>query len=128
MLNTLRKDPAPRQQQFQVNLSFSLRPQHIVPPFDDVIIPKDAQKCIGGWNWQSLLAKWAAYVSEANAMDYVAGYAVINDYRANVFGSWKKMEGNGTKSADSFAPLGPYLILADNLANPQQLDLWLSVK
>lgn len=97
-------------------------------PFDDVIIPKGAQKLDWEVELAVIIGKRAAYVSEAEAMDYVAGYAVINDYSERFWqlekdgGQWDK-----GKSADSFAPLGPYLILSENLANPQQLDLWLSV-
>jgi 2-keto-4-pentenoate hydratase/2-oxohepta-3-ene-1,7-dioic acid hydratase in catechol pathway len=74
-----------------------------------------------------LIGKNASYVDEASAMNYVAGYAVINDYSER---SWQ-LEGSGQwtkgKSADTFAPLGPYLVPAAAIDDPHNLQLWLKI-
>ena len=97
-------------------------------PNDDVVIPKGAEKLDWEVELAVIIGRKASYVSEAEAMDYVAGYSIMNDYSERFWqlekdgGQWDK-----GKSADSFAPLGPYLILASNVAAPQQMDLWLKV-
>ncbi len=96
-------------------------------PNDDVVIPKNATKT----DWEVELAfvvgKRASYIDEANALSYIAGYCLHNDYSERAFqlergGQWVK-----GKSADTFAPLGPFLATPDELPDPQNLQLWLSV-
>lgn len=97
-------------------------------PFDAVVIPKDANKLDWEVELAVIIGKRASYVSEEEAMSYVAGYSIMNDYSERFWqlekdgGQWDK-----GKSADSFAPLGPYLVLASGVADPQALDLWLKV-
>jgi 2,4-diketo-3-deoxy-L-fuconate hydrolase len=74
-----------------------------------------------------IVGKRASYVSPDDAMDYVAGYCLHNDYSEREFqldrgGQWTK-----GKSCDSFAPLGPFLATADEIKHPQNLRLWLKV-
>ena len=74
-----------------------------------------------------VIGKKASYVSEAQAMDHVAGYVLHNDvsereYQLERGGQWVK-----GKSCDTFAPIGPYLVTADEIADPHALDLWLKV-
>jgi 2,4-diketo-3-deoxy-L-fuconate hydrolase len=99
----------------------------LVGPNDPLVIPKNATKV----DWEVELAvvmeKKATYVSRENAMDYVAGFALHNDYSERSFqlergGQWVK-----GKSADSFAPLGPFLATKDEIADFNQLGMWLKV-
>lgn len=96
-------------------------------PNDDVIIPKNAAKL----DWEVELAlvidKRAAHVERKDAAGYIAGFVLHNDYSERAFqlergGQWVK-----GKSADTFAPLGPWLATSDEIANPQRLAMWLTV-
>ena len=96
-------------------------------PFDDVIIPKNSVKTDWEVELAIVIGKKASYVEESEALDYIAGYALHNDYSEREFqiergGQWVK-----GKSADTFAPLGPFLATKDELGNPQDLPLWLTV-
>ncbi|MBA0885179.1 fumarylacetoacetate hydrolase family protein [Flavobacterium undicola] len=96
-------------------------------PNDNVIIPKGSEKT----DWEVELAfvvgKKASYVEEAEALDYVAGYALLNDYSERAFqiemgGQWAKGKG-----CDTFAPLGPVLATQDEIADVNNLPMWLTV-
>ncbi|CAG4993254.1 Ureidoglycolate lyase [Dyadobacter sp. CECT 9275] len=96
-------------------------------PFDQVIIPRNSEKTDWEVELAVIIGKKASYVDEANALDYVAGYAVHNDYSERAFqlergGQWVK-----GKSNDTFAPLGPYFVPASEIKNANNLDLWLSL-
>ena len=96
-------------------------------PNDKVIIPKDSVKTDWEVELAVIIGKKASYVEEAEAMDYVAGYALLNDYSERAFqmergGQWVK-----GKSADTFAPLGPFMATTDEIEDPHQLNLWLKV-
>jgi 2,4-didehydro-3-deoxy-L-rhamnonate hydrolase len=99
----------------------------IVGPYDDVIIPKNSNKT----DWEVELAvvvgKRASYVQETEALEYVAGYCLHNDLSEREFqlergGQWVK-----GKSCDTFAPMGPFLATKDEVANVDNLRLWLTV-
>ncbi|GAC1385251.1 MAG: fumarylacetoacetate hydrolase family protein [Ginsengibacter sp.] len=99
----------------------------ICGPYDDVIIPKNSKKT----DWEAELAvvigKKATYISQEQAMDFVAGYCLHNDYSEREFqleheGQWVK-----GKSCDTFAPLGPYLVTPNELPDVHNLRLWLTV-
>ena len=99
----------------------------LVGPNDELKIPRKAQKV----DWEVELAvvieKKASYISEADALGHVAGFCLHNDYSERSFqlergGQWVK-----GKSADTFAPLGPYLATRDELPNYGQLKMWLKV-
>lgn len=99
----------------------------IVGPNDDLIIPKNSKKTDWEVELGVVIGKKASYVSEEEAMDYVAGYVLHNDYSEREFqiersGQWVK-----GKSCDTFAPLGPYLATKDEISNPHNLDLWLKL-
>nr|WP_294795303.1 fumarylacetoacetate hydrolase family protein [uncultured Mucilaginibacter sp.] len=99
----------------------------IVGPFDDVIIPKDAKKVDWEVELAVVIGKKASYVDEADALDYVAGYALHNDVSEREFqlergGTWDKGKG-----CDTFAPIGPFVATADEIADSGNLKLWLSV-
>lgn len=96
-------------------------------PHDGVVIPPGSS-CT---DWEVELAivigKRATYVPEASALDYVAGYALHNDYSER---AWQKEHGGQWvkgKSFDTFAPLGPFLATRDEIPDPHKLDLWLTV-
>ena len=96
-------------------------------PNDPVIIPKNSVKTDWEVELAIVIGKRASYVSEDEALDYVAGYALHNDYSEREFqleqeGQWVK-----GKSCDTFAPLGPYLVTTDECTDPQSLRLWLSL-
>ncbi|GAB4373633.1 MAG: fumarylacetoacetate hydrolase family protein [Bryobacter sp.] len=99
----------------------------LVGPNDDLIIPKGSEKTDWEVELAIVIGKHASYVSEAEALDYVAGYALHNDYSERAWqlergGQWVK-----GKSCDTFAPLGPFLATRDEIADPHNLKLWLKV-
>lgn len=99
----------------------------IVGPNDDLILPKGSEKTDWEVELGVVIGKKASYVSEAEAMDFVAGYCLHNDYSERAFqlergGQWVK-----GKSCDTFAPLGPYLVTKDEIQDVHNLRLWLKV-
>jgi 2-keto-4-pentenoate hydratase/2-oxohepta-3-ene-1,7-dioic acid hydratase in catechol pathway len=99
----------------------------IVGPNDDVEIPRNAQKTDWEVELGVVIGKPAKYVSEENALEHVAGYCVVNDLSERHFqlerqGQWVK-----GKSHDTFGPVGPWLVTADEVPDPQQLALSLEV-
>jgi 2,4-didehydro-3-deoxy-L-rhamnonate hydrolase len=99
----------------------------LVGPNDALKIPRNAEKVDWEVELAAVMAKKATYVSEEDALDYVAGFALHNDYSERAFqlergGQWVK-----GKSADTFAPLGPFLATRDELPNFAQLKMWLKV-
>jgi 2,4-diketo-3-deoxy-L-fuconate hydrolase len=96
-------------------------------PNDDVIIPKGASKLDWEVELAVVIGRTARYVPRERAMEYVAGYALHNDYSERSFqlergGQWVK-----GKSADTFAPIGPYLATKEEVPEPHTLDMWLKV-
>ncbi|MEM7445579.1 MAG: ureidoglycolate lyase [Pseudomonadota bacterium] len=96
-------------------------------PDDDIEIPRGSEKTDWEVELGVIIGKPTKYVSEADAMDHVAGYCVVNDLSERDFqihraGQWVK-----GKSADTFGPIGPWLVTADEVADPQDLDMWLEV-
>ena len=99
----------------------------IVGPNDDLIIPKNSKKTDWEVELAFVIGKKASYVSKEEAMDYVAGYVLHNDYSEREYqlereGQWVK-----GKSCDTFAPLGPFLVTKDELKDPHNLRLWLKL-
>lgn len=96
-------------------------------PYDNVVIPRNSEKTDWEVELAVIICKKASYINEEDAMDYVAGYALHNDYSERAFqlergGQWVK-----GKSNDTFAPLGPIMVTKDEIPDPQNLRLWLSV-
>ncbi|CAM3529826.1 fumarylacetoacetate hydrolase family protein [Pontibacter korlensis] len=96
-------------------------------PNDDVIIPRNSEKLDWEVELAVVIGKKASYVSEEDALDYVAGYTLHNDYSERAFqlergGQWVK-----GKSNDTFAPVGPFLATSDELGDVNNLRLWLTV-
>jgi 2-keto-4-pentenoate hydratase/2-oxohepta-3-ene-1,7-dioic acid hydratase in catechol pathway len=99
----------------------------ICGPNDEVVIPRGSVKSDWEVELGVVIGKAAKYVSEADALSHVAGYCVVNDLSERAF----QMEGTGQwtkgKSADTFGPLGPWMVTSDEIADPQNLSLWLEV-
>ncbi|MBO6639346.1 MAG: fumarylacetoacetate hydrolase family protein [Roseitalea sp.] len=96
-------------------------------PNDTVLIPRGSKKTDWEVELGVVIGKSASYVPEAEAMDHVAGYCVINDISERAFqlergGQWVK-----GKSADTFGPVGPWLVTRDEIEDPQDLAMWLDV-
>lgn len=99
----------------------------ICGPNDPVIIPRDSVKTDWEVELGVVIGKRAKYINEENALDYVAGYCLINDVSERAFqieraGNWTK-----GKSADNFGPIGPWLVTKDEITDPQNLNMWLRV-
>lgn len=99
----------------------------IVGPNDDVEIPRGSEKTDWEVELGVVIGKPAKYVTESRAHEYIAGYCVVNDvsersYQLERGGQWDKGKG-----CDTFAPIGPWLVTADEIPDPQNLDMWLEV-
>jgi 2-keto-4-pentenoate hydratase/2-oxohepta-3-ene-1,7-dioic acid hydratase in catechol pathway len=99
----------------------------ICGPDDDVLIPRGSQKMDWEIELGVVIGKPGKYVEEANVLSHVAGYCIVNDLSERAF----QLEGTGQwvkgKSADTFGPVGPWLVTPDEVPDPQNLDLWLDV-
>lgn len=99
----------------------------IVGPDDDVLIPRGSEKTDWEVELGVVIGKTAKYVSEAEALDYVAGYCVVNDVSERAFQTERSGQWTKGKSCDSFGPTGPWLVTKDEVADPQNLKMWLKV-
>jgi len=99
----------------------------IVGPNDPIIIPRTSQKTDWEVELAVIIGKKAKYVSEAEAMDYVAGYAVTNDVSERAFQTERSGQWTKGKSCDNFGQIGPWLVTRDEVADPQNLSMWLTV-
>lgn len=106
---------------------FSKATSAICGPNDNIMIPRGSMKTDWEVELGVVIGKPAKYVSEKNALEHVAGYCVINDVSERKF----QLEGTGQwmkgKSCDTFGPIGPWLVTRDEIPDPQNLDLWLTV-
>ena len=99
----------------------------ITGPNDDVVMPRGSVKTDWEVELGVVIGKAAKYVSEEEALDYVAGYCLCNDvserhFQTSLTGQWTK-----GKSCDTFGPTGPWLVTRDEIEDPQNLDMWLDV-
>jgi len=99
----------------------------ICGPNDDVIIPRNSKKADWEVELGVVIGQDTRYVEKTDALRHVAGYCIINDLSEREFqlergGQWVK-----GKSADTFGPMGPWLVTGDEIADPQKLALWLEV-
>ncbi len=99
----------------------------ICGPNDDVLIPRGSEKTDWEVELGVVIGKTAKYVSEADAMDYVAGYCVSHDVSERAFQTERAGQWTKGKSCDTFGPIGPWLVTKDEIANPHDLKMWLSV-
>jgi 2,4-didehydro-3-deoxy-L-rhamnonate hydrolase len=98
----------------------------ITGPNDKIIVPRNSTKLDWEVELGVVICKKAQYVPEDKALDYVAGYCVVNDVSERAFqlqsGQWDKGKG-----CDTFGPIGPWLVTTDEIRDPQNLDMWLDV-
>ena len=99
----------------------------ITGPNDDVVMPRGSATTDWEVELGVVIGKAAKYVSEEDALDYVAGYCLCNDvserhFQTSLTGQWTK-----GKSCDTFGPTGPWLVTRDEVEDPQNLDMWLDV-
>ncbi|NYJ12167.1 2-keto-4-pentenoate hydratase/2-oxohepta-3-ene-1,7-dioic acid hydratase in catechol pathway [Rhizobium leguminosarum] len=99
----------------------------IVGPNDDVIIPRGSEKTDWEVELGVVIGKTAKYVTEAEALDYVAGYCVSNDVSERAFQTERSGQWTKGKSCDTFGPIGPWLVTKDEIPEPQNLGMWLTV-
>lgn len=99
----------------------------ICGPYDDVMIPRGSEKTDWEVELGVVIGSPARYVTEQEALSHVAGYCVVNDVSERAF----QLEGTGQwvkgKSADTFGPIGPWLVTTEEVPDPQALNLWLEV-
>ncbi|OGA04279.1 MAG: 2-hydroxyhepta-2,4-diene-1,7-dioate isomerase [Betaproteobacteria bacterium RIFCSPLOWO2_02_FULL_62_17] len=95
-------------------------------PNDDIDTPKNSTKLDYETELGVVIGTKARYVSEEKALDYVAGYTLVNDVSERAFQMQSSQWDKG-KGCDSFGPIGPWLVTTDEIANPQVLDIWLDV-
>lgn len=106
---------------------FSKATSCIAGPDDDVMLPKDSLKTDWEVELGVVIGREARYIEESEALNFVAGYCVVNDLSERAFqlergGTWDKGKG-----CDTFGPIGPFLVTGDEVTDPQNLDLWLDV-
>ncbi|WP_455846058.1 fumarylacetoacetate hydrolase family protein [Pantoea agglomerans] len=106
---------------------FSKWTSAVVGPNDAVRIPRGSVKTDWEVELGVVIGKGGSYIAKEDALSHVAGYCVVNDvsereYQIERGGTWDKGKG-----CDTFGPIGPWLVTADEIADPQQLDLWLEV-
>ena len=99
----------------------------IVGPFDPIVIPKGSEKTDWEVELAVVIGQKASYVSEADAINHIAGYVLHNDvseraYQLERSGQWVK-----GKSCDTFAPIGPFIATPDEIGDPNNLNLWLKL-
>ena len=106
---------------------FIKAPSALSGPSDPIVRPRDATKLDYEVELAAVIGREARYVDEARALPHVVGYCIVNDVSERAF----QMEHGGTttkgKSADTFGPVGPWLVTADEIADPQGLRLWTTV-
>ena len=95
----------------------------IIGPNDDVVMPRGSEQTDWEVELGVVIGKEAKYVSKENALDYVAGYCIVNDvserhFQANLTGQWTK-----GKSCDTYGPIGPWLVTRDEIKDPQNLTM-----
>lgn len=99
----------------------------LVGPNDDITIPRDSEKTDWEVELAVVIGKKASYVKEEDSLEYIAGYCLHNDVSERAFqlergGTWDKGKG-----CDTFAPIGPWLVTKDEIADVHNLNLWLNV-
>jgi len=94
---------------------------------DDVMLPKNSVKTDWEVELGIVIGTRARYVSKKSALDHVAGYVLVNDVSEREWQSERGATWDKGKGFDTFGPVGPWLVTADEVGNPQKLDMWLDV-
>jgi len=97
----------------------------VIGPNDNVIIPKNSQKSDWEVELGVIIGKEAKYINQQQSQDHIAGYCVVNDISERAFQNERSGQWTKGKSCDTFGPIGPYLVTKDEVADPQNLKLWL---
>ncbi|MAQ85694.1 MAG: 2-hydroxyhepta-2,4-diene-1,7-dioate isomerase [Maritimibacter sp.] len=106
---------------------FSKATTALCGPYDDVEIPRGSDRTDWEIELGIVIGTRAKYVSEADALDHVAGYALVNDVSERRFQSERGGQWVKGKSHDTFGPVGPWMVTKDEIADVQDIDLWLDV-
>ncbi|MFH5776341.1 fumarylacetoacetate hydrolase family protein [Paracoccus sp. NGMCC 1.201697] len=99
----------------------------ICGPNDDIIIPRGSEKTDWEVELAFVIGKPGKYIAEADAMDHVAGFCVCNDVSERAFQTERSGQWSKGKSSDNFGPIGPWLVTRDEVADPNELHMWLKV-
>jgi 2-keto-4-pentenoate hydratase/2-oxohepta-3-ene-1,7-dioic acid hydratase in catechol pathway len=99
----------------------------IIGPNDDLLIPRGSEKTDWEVELAVVIGRKAKYVSESDALDYVAGYCVAHDVSERAFQTERQGQWTKGKSCDTFGPIGPWLVTKDEVPDPQNLSMWLTV-
>jgi len=106
---------------------FSKATSAIVGPNDNVEIPRNSSETDWEVELGIIVGKKAKYINENEAEEYIAGYCVVNDVSERAFQIKREGQWTKGKSCDTFGPTGPYLVTKDEVADPQNLSMWLDV-
>jgi 2-keto-4-pentenoate hydratase/2-oxohepta-3-ene-1,7-dioic acid hydratase in catechol pathway len=106
---------------------FSKATSCINGPNDPVVLPLDSTKCDWEVELGIVIGSRAQYVAESKAMDYVAGFCVVNDVSERHFQLERGSQWDRGKGCDTFGPIGPWLVTTDEIEDPQNLDVWLDL-
>ena len=96
-------------------------------PNDTVMLPKEVSKADWEVELGVIIGSKAQYVSEKNALDFVAGYCVVNDLSERAFQLERGSQWDKGKGCDTFGPVGPWLVTRDEVPHPQKLSMWLDL-
>ena len=96
-------------------------------PNDDIIVPRGSEKTDWEVELGVVIGRAGKYIDEADALAHVAGYCTINDVSERAFQTERKGQWTKGKSCDNFGPTGPWLVTPDEVADPQNLSMWLDV-
>ena len=99
----------------------------ICGPNDPIIIPRGSEKTDWEVELGVVISKKAKYIEEKDALAHIAGYCVINDVSERAFQAERAGQWTKGKSADNFGPIGPWLVTPDEIPDPQNLPMWLTV-
>lgn len=99
----------------------------ICGPYDPIIIPRGSEKTDWEVELAVIIGTRAKYVSEADALSHVAGFAITNDVSERAFQTERAGQWTKGKSCDNFGQIGPWLVTRDEVADPQNLPMWLKV-
>ena len=99
----------------------------IVGPDDDIVIPRGSLKTDWEVELGVVIGSKAKYVTEAEALNYVAGYCVVNDVSERAFQAERQGQWTKGKSCDTFGPIGPWLVTKNEVPDPQNLPMWLTL-
>jgi len=105
---------------------FTKPPTAVAGPYDDIVYPRATERLDYEVELAFVVGKEGKYISERDVYDHIAGYTVFNDVSARDLQRRHRQWYKG-KSCDTFAPMGPYLVTADEIGDPMDLDVWLKV-